>query len=370
MDYARDKQAPQHKKDQESTLRAAYTPTDEEALYNLLQKIEKRRPGEAAMPKRIRTSARLQGKRLLGRGGLGSVYRFVDPILGRDLALKVARRHILASPQGIERFTRERLLTARLNHPAIPPVHHCGQLADGRPYYVMRLIRGRSLAKVLSRRAKPPADYRTDAQMALLLDAFERVCEAVQYAHEAGVIHRDIKPANIMLEKHGAAFLVDWGLARETTTISPSSQALSSRSASLAVTRDGVTAPPELTQQAYRIGSPDYMSPEQADGSIDKHGPATDVYGLGATLYCILTGWAPHATTRPDRLESREEMYERIASTPPLAANELVPQLPAALASICHKALEREPERRYASAQAMREDLVRWRQSEVVLAHG
>jgi len=340
-------------------------PTDDQLLQNLLNKIELKRPREpkqkrSKTPRSIRPSAELYGKKLLGRGGLGSVYRYHDRELGRDLAMKVCQHHILLSRNGIERFIRERRITARLAHPSIPPVHHCGELKDGRPYYVMRLIRGRSLQRLLQQRKSTPSDYRRDRGVSRMLDAFERVCDAVQYAHDAKVIHRDIKPANIILEKNGAAFLVDWGLARESVTAvtEPQSHEV-----------DGEPASPTLTQSAVRIGSPDYMAPEQAEGNVDQHGPATDVYGLGATLYHILTGVAPHASSRPNGSESRDEMYARIATIAPPPANSLAAKCPAAVASICGKAMQRKPSDRYESARALRDDLVRWRRNELVLAH-
>ncbi|TVP96816.1 MAG: tetratricopeptide repeat protein [Planctomycetaceae bacterium] len=311
-------------------------------------------------PRSVRPSADLHRRKLLGRGGLGCVYRYRDDRLGRDLALKVCQHHVFSSTTGVERFNRERRITAKLCHPSIPPVHHCGEFKDGRPYYVMRLIRGRSLQKLLQQRKSLPMDYRHDAGLSRLLDAFEKICDAVQFAHSANVIHRDIKPANIVIEKNGAAFLLDWGLARESASADIGSS--SERDA------EG-KEPSELTQGNNRIGSPDYMSPEQAEGHSDQHGPATDVYGLGATLFHILTGVAANAATRSRQPESRRQMYARIASSSPPSANVLAPHVPPPLVSICRKALQINPADRYASARALCDDLVRWRRNEVVLAH-
>lgn len=372
MEPSNPKQPQECQRDQDplSTVRETDAAADDDLLRKLLQKLDQHRPRESALPKLVRPTAMLKGVRLLGRGGLGCVHRYHDAVLNRDLALKVARQHIMSSSTGIERFVRERRITAKLNHPSIPPVHHSGTLKDGRPYYVMRLIRGRSLSQLLKQRKALPSDYRRDPRLSRLLDAFERICDAVQYAHEAGIIHRDIKPANIVLEKHGAAYLVDWGLARErlvreTEMIDGEGGAASPTDESTEPAPDS----PHLTQMAHRIGSPDYMSPEQAEGRIAAHGPATDVYGLGATLYHLLTGIAPHAATRPAHAESSDQIYARIAGASPPSADSLVPQLPAALASICRKAMLREPADRYRSARELQHDLQRWRKDEVVQAH-
>lgn len=343
--------------------------SDEALLQKLLMRLEAKRlrPQKTSRsttvkpPKAVRPAAELSGRKLLGQGGLGAVYRYHDQRLGRDLALKVCQQHILSLPAGVERFIRERRITAKLTHPSIPPVHHCGELKDGRPYYVMRLIRGRSLQRLLQQRQSLPLDFRTDRYTSRLLDAFERVCDAAQYAHDAGVIHRDIKPANIIVEKHGAAYLVDWGLARELTT---------SESAPSDPSVENVVVDTNLTSAAHRIGSPDYMSPEQATGDVEHHSPLTDVYGLGATLFHILTGVSPHGATRPVERETRNQIYEQIANTVPPEAVSIVPHLPPALSSICRKALQRDPPQRYRSAGELRDDLVRWRRNEIVEAHG
>lgn len=356
---------------QESTANGQDRPTDDAALRKLLQQIEMRRPRESfprnetetssntEPPRLIRASSSLRRRKLIGRGGLGVVYRIHDIDLGRELALKIVQPHVLQSPSGIDRFVRERRITAKLTHPSIPPVHQCGELKDGRPYYVMRFIRGHSLHRILTKRAEPPRDFVNDKELLRLLDSFERICDAVQYAHDAGIIHRDIKPANIVWEKHGASFLVDWGLAREKHE-SETTEATDKKSRGNSV---------NLTQNSHRIGSPLYMSPEQATGNVEAHGPATDIYGLGATLFHILTGLAPHAATKPQTPETKEEMFSRIATTPVPSAKLVVPQVPAALASICGKALEQDPAKRYSSVQDLHDDLVRWRRNEVVTAH-
>jgi serine/threonine-protein kinase len=209
---------------------------------------------------------------VIGRGGMGEVALACDPEIGRDVAIKRMRAE-KASPEATARFLREARLQARLEHPAIVPVHELGRDANDRPYFTMKRITGVTLADVLASSSPPPQNK--------LLRAFADVCRAVDFAHARSVVHRDLKPANIMLGDFGEVYVLDWGLARvigdpETAPIG-----------------QGVASLDGMTQAGTLLGTPGYMAPEQVE---DAHaiGPPADVYSLGSILFGILTGERLH----------------------------------------------------------------------------
>jgi serine/threonine-protein kinase len=196
---------------------------------------------------------------LLGRGGMGSVYRCRDRELGREVALKVSAGP--TSPEALERLRREARILARLEHPGIVPVHDVGVLSDGRVYYAMKLVRGQRLDASLE-----------GAPLSLRLGAFERICEAVAFAHAQGVLHRDLKPENVMVGGFGEVLVLDWGVAKLLDA--PEAGALPGP----APDGTGVTAAGTV------LGTPGYMSPEQARGDLQAVDERSDVYALGAIL--------------------------------------------------------------------------------------
>jgi len=242
--------------------------SDDNFLTTLFKRLDEVRTDEPRLPRLIRSRLKLRGRRKIGSGGLGVVYEFKDFRLNRMVALKVAKSRAMASPAKLERFLRERKITAKLQHPAIPPVYYSGTVKDGRPYYVMRLIKGKTLhAEIKTQELRSSDQLRSNSHYRRIIECFIDVCGAVQYAHNKNVLHRDIKPANIMLEEGGASFLVDWGLAREVDQADPTVEPMQG-SAEMAKT---------LTQDGQQLGSPDWMSPEQASGLNRLHGKATDI---------------------------------------------------------------------------------------------
>jgi WD40 repeat protein/serine/threonine protein kinase len=298
------------------------------------------------------------------RGGLGEVFVALDEELNREVALKAIREHNARDPVSRARFVQEAEITGRLEHPGIVPVYGYGEHADGRPYYAMRFIRGESLKQAIGRfhDAKQPRDGSHGLALRKLLGAFVAVCQAIHYAHSRGVLHRDLKPDNIMLGKFGETLVVDWGLAKPLEQVQTEADE-AGRSLGEAPLRPHSGSGSVETQAGEALGTPAYMSPEQAAGRQDLMGPASDVYGLGATLYCLLTGRAPFAAG--DVAEVLEHV--RKGDYPPPRAIDA--RISAPLEAICLKAMALAPRDRYASAQDLAEDLEHWLADEPVKAY-
>ncbi|MBA3960456.1 MAG: protein kinase [Chthoniobacterales bacterium] len=264
----------------------------------------------------------------IGRGGQGVVYRAWQKSLNRTVALKVIGLGGAATQSHLRRFRFEAEAAAGLNHPSIVPIHEIGEL-EGCCYFSMNLIEGGRLDHFMKGQPMP---IRRAAELGA------RLARTVHYAHERGILHRDIKPGNILLDCEGAPYLTDFGLAR------------------LIETDNDLTRPTEM------LGTPSYAAPEQARGNNVLATRATDIYGLGAVLYHLLTGRPPFSA--PTAYETIRMVLEENPPWPRL----LNPQADHDLATICLKCLEKEPSLRYASALELAEDLERWLRHEPIHA--
>jgi tetratricopeptide (TPR) repeat protein/tRNA A-37 threonylcarbamoyl transferase component Bud32 len=295
------------------------------------------------------------------KGGLGAVFVALDGELNREVALKQILDHHADDPLSRTRFLIEAEITGGLEHPGIVPVYGLGHYGDGRPYYAMRFIRGDSLKDAIATFHADESLKRDPGQKSLalrkLLRRFVDVCNAIDYAHGRGVLHRDLKPGNVIVGKHGETLVVDWGLAKPmgSSKVGPHSDERTLMPS--ASSGSGETLP------GSAIGTPAYMSPEQACGDLERLGPRSDVYSLGATLYCLLTGKAPFEGTD---LGAVLRAVQKGAFPRP---REVAPSIDRALEAVCLKAMATKPEGRYATARALADDVERWAADEPVSAY-
>jgi eukaryotic-like serine/threonine-protein kinase len=292
------------------------------------------------------------------RGGLGEVFVAHDLELNREVALKEIQGRHADEPASRARFLLEAEVTGHLEHPGIVPVYSLGQHSDGRPYYAMRFIRGENLKAAIERFHAVSGEKRDAGQRELelrrLLGRFVEVCNAVAYAHNLGIVHRDIKPENVMLGPFGEVLVVDWGIAKRLGEADLTADTTPIGSSQLH--ENG------LTLEGTSLGTPQYMSPEQAQGRVDKIGPASDIYSLGATLYCLLTGRTPFEGRDLQALLARVVTGE---FSPP---RRVIRSLPKGLEAICLKAMALRPGDRYSTASTLSDDVERWMADETVAA--
>jgi WD40 repeat protein len=264
----------------------------------------------------------------IGGGGQGEVWKAFQSNPDRLVAIKIVKGGYLAATDDVRRFRDETEIISRLDHPNIIPVYEVGEHL-GHHYFSMKLMAGGSLARRV-------AGYRNEPEEAV--DLIIQIAETVQHAHKHGVIHRDLKPLNILFDAEGRPYLTDFGLAKR------------------------FSSDVETTESGSIVGTAAYMSPEQASGKKGMVTTASDVYGLGATLYAVLTGCPPFAGA------SVLEILDQVRQCPPVSPSKLNPKVPRDLAAVCLKCLEKTPARRYETALKVAEDLRNWRQGKPTVA--
>lgn len=311
----------------------------------------------------------------IGRGGMGAILEVRDPKLRRTMALKLIHgdagglglgdvSEIDVGAQG--RFNEEAQITSQLSHPGIVPVFELGRGEDGRPFFTMQLVSGRNLRAIFELVEKQEEDWTVPRALGVLL----RVCEAMAYAHSQGVIHRDLKPANIMVGAFGEVYVMDWGVARVLDR--PDAHDLRLRqelrvSSERQDTRAVSPNSPLVTADGDVVGTPVYMSPEQASGHIEELSTRSDVYSVGAMLYHLLTGQVPYVP--PGERPSSHVILFRVAEGPPASVGDLAPSVPSELVAVCEKAMSREPDDRYQDMLEMAADLRAFLEQRVVKAY-
>jgi serine/threonine protein kinase len=273
------------------------------------------------------SSSRYTALEEIGRGGMGTVYLAIDEALGREVAIKVPNEVTTAVSE--RRLRLEARVLATLEHPGIVPIHDIGRLADGRMFYVMKRVHGRTLQSHLQ--DLPDLTER--------LRVFERICEPVAFAHARGIIHRDLKPDNVMVGSFGEVMVMDWGVAKHLNT------ELGTREK-----HDGYETDAG-TNHGTMIGTRGFMPPEQARGEVDTVDRRADIYSLGAILFLLLTGTPPHADVEAARGIWRHH------------------ELPKPLRAICARALSADPSERYQSVTDVAADVARYRAGQAVLAY-
>ncbi|HJZ59718.1 MAG TPA: serine/threonine-protein kinase, partial [Gemmataceae bacterium] len=299
-------------------------------------------PSSPEMPRGADSRYQLLGE--IARGGMGVILKGRDPDLGRDLAFKVLKAELAGRPAAEQRFVEEAQVGGQLQHPGVVPVYDLGRFADGRPFFAMKLVKGRTLAEMLTERPDPAADR------GQFLHVFLQVCQTVAYAHSRGVIHRDLKPANVMVGSYGEVLVMDWGLAK---VLPRGGVADEERATKASRGRERPEPEPTVIHTARSgsgsdtvagsvMGTPAFMSPEQAGGEIDKLDERADVFGLGAVLCMILTGKPPYLaeTAEPVRLMAiRGELDDAFARLDACETD-------AELVALCRRCLSASRDRR------------------------
>ena len=263
-------------------------------------------------------------KEEIAAGGMGIVYRAADPTFGRNVAVKLVKEQYADHSWAKRRFLEEAQITGQLQHPGIPPVHELGTLPDGRPYLVMKLIRGETLDGLLTKERKA-ASIGFSANLGKFIAIFEQICQAIAYAHKHGVIHRDLKPANIMVGAFGETQVMDWGLAKLLNA--PSAFVPSNAAPATTFHDPRLESDSGHTQPGAVLGTPAYMPPEQAIGLIDQIDRQSDVFGLGAILCQILTGLPPYTGGTAEALRLKAARADLVETHSRLAKSGAEPEL-------------------------------------------
>ena len=338
--------------------------------------------GSSGLLDRLRTrtpqSTRYRIGDEIARGGMGAILNVWDEELRRELAMKVMLGRKGGSsgpaeevdPSLLSRFLEEAQVTGQLDHPGIVPVHELGLDSDGRVFFTMRLVKGENLRAVFEHVKAGRGGWSLVRALGVLL----RACEAMSYAHDKGVIHRDLKPSNVMVGKFGEVYVMDWGLARVSNRedkhdlrLSPSESFPSAISTDRHQERDLTPDSPLVTMDGTVVGTASYMPPEQAKGQIEKLGPHSDVYSIGAMLYELVSGEVPYS---PSGLTpSRREILKAVIEGPPSPVEQVAGHTPPELIAIIEKAMARKIRARYSTTIELAEDLRSYLEGHVVAAY-
>jgi PAS domain S-box-containing protein len=288
--------------------------------------------------------------RLHAEGGIGRVWLARDTQLNREVALKTLRPELLSHRRARSRFLKEAEITGQLEHPGVVPVYELiTHPQSGQPFYAMRFVHGCTLVQA----ARDYHDKRQSGEaeplgLVALLNAFVAVCNTVAYAHSRGVIHRDLKGENVLLGDFGEVIVLDWGVAKVLGS--------SDEEGGVQLGQPWMEAGVDQTMEGDIVGTPAYMAPEQADGRLDLIDARTDIYGLGAILYEILTGRPPFTGS------NTVEVLDKVLRDDPVPPRQLWPDVPPTLDAACLKALSKEPCSRYAAASALGEEIQTWQE--------
>lgn len=332
-------------------------------------------------------SPRFQILKNLAQGGIGNLFIALDHDLQRHVAIKELKRKYANDRAIVKRFLAEATVTGNLEHPNIVPIYATGRRSDGRPFYAMRWIQGQSMQQAIAelhRQHGPKLDFRTNGAARDLLLRFVVVCRAIGFAHSRGILHRDLKPSNIMVGDFGETLVVDWGLARNLRPTEPKQPTASPPTGSSPTASE----PNHADQTVYGtiVGTPGYMSPEQALGHNEAISTASDIYSLGASLFHILTNSVPLVHTgrlvsphsqpnassgvapsgvAPSPHESKVVLSKETETGSPIRLSQFG-SFPPPLTVICHKAMQWEPHARYARAELLAADLEAWLMDEPI----
>jgi hypothetical protein len=314
---------------------------------------------DLGLPRARSERYRVEGE--LGRGGMGIVLSVWDDELRRGVAMKVVRTldsdpdEHGGSELRLARFLEEARVTAQLDHPGIVPVHELGLDQEGRPYFTMRRVRGRTFEAVLD----DVAQARNGWTPMRAFDVIIRVVEALSYAHAKGVVHRDIKPDNVIVGDFGEVYLMDWGIAKVTGREEARSGVQELRAAPR-------VAAATQTADGDVLGTPSYMSPEQAEGRHAELGQRADVYAVGALLYRLLAGHAPYRGSGLDT--DAISVWRAVLAGPPPRLEQVAPHADPTLVALCECAMARDSEQRFANAAELADALRAYRERGIVSA--
>jgi PAS domain S-box-containing protein len=298
----------------------------------------------------VEASERYQLDKLHATGGIGRVWLARDKIMERNVALKELRPERAGDTNLSTRFLQEARITGQLEHPGVIPVYELAQPENREPFYTMRFVKGRTLTQAARdyhrRRVEKPNE---SFGLQTLLNAFVRVCQAVAYAHSRDIIHRDLKGQNVILGDFGEVVVLDWGFAKR---LSDSDQERGQTTNRHPIGPSNVN----LTMDGEAVGTPAYMAPEQASGRNEQINTRTDVYGLGAMLYEVLTGKPPFSG------EDTKEVLLKVQTDDPIAPSEINEEVPSLLEQVCLRALSKSPADRQDTATELADEVERWQE--------